>query len=594
MLPVGVEGVIDGPFDARISVTTRQGNFTFEVKDLVYGRPLRFLNGAALVERQPVAEKLTTAEFEDDHPSLAVRRDGSVWVAWIGYRDRTDEVFVRSRRNGTWSLPIRISPRGGDYFRTALAEDAQGRLWVVWSEQADGNWDLQGRSLEGEKWSPVIRLSDNRGPDIFHALTAGSNGKLALAWMSFRAGQADVYLKTWDGSRWSEEVKVSDSGANDWEPAVAIDSRGKIWVAWDSYERGSYNVLLRSVADGRAGELIRVTDSPRYHARASVAVDDADRVFVAWEESEANWGKDYGYWASSTPWQKAGNPLYRSRSVQVAVLDNGKLKAPSEDLMNSVPAPLRQYVQMPQLVSDSMGRVWAFLRIRSFVRTETSDVWASGGRWNVYLTACSGAQWLPVISLPDSVAANYVRVGAAVAPDGKIWCAWPADGRLFANPPKAPPAASNLRPGALQGFGAVPQNYEVYAAAVEPSAVSASETGSKRELVIRRPDLASAAPVHPKEDEDLKRIRGYEIRSGGKVYRIYRGDMHRHTDISADGAGDGSVMDLFRYALDAARMDYAMVTDHNSGFDQEYSWWRIEKMRCVTSRLGLCSVFGGP
>jgi hypothetical protein len=24
-------------------------------------------------------------------------------------------------------------------------------------------------------------------------------------------------------------------------------------------------------------------------------------------------------------------------------------------------------------------------------------------------------------------------------------------------------------------------------------------------------------------------------------------------------------------------MDYAMVTDHNSGFDQEYSWWRIEK-----------------
>src|SRR5438093_10223470 len=36
-----------------------------------------------------------------------------------------------------------------------------------------------------------------------------------------------------------------------------------------------------------------------------------------------------------------------------------------------------------------------------------------------------------------------------------------------------------------------------------------------------------------------------------------------HTDISADGAGDGSVMDLLRYALDAARMDYAMVTDHN-------------------------------
>ena len=53
--------------------------------------------------------------------------------------------------------------------------------------------------------------------------------------------------------------------------------------------------------------------------------------------------------------------------------------------------------------------------------------------------------------------------------------------------------------------------------------------------------------------------------------------MHRHTDISQDGAGDGSLLDAYRYMLDAGAMDFFLVTDHNSGSDQEYTWWRIEK-----------------
>jgi len=52
--------------------------------------------------------------------------------------------------------------------------------------------------------------------------------------------------------------------------------------------------------------------------------------------------------------------------------------------------------------------------------------------------------------------------------------------------------------------------------------------------------------------------------------------MHRHTDISADGAGDGSLFDSYRYMMDAAAMDYFAVTDHQSGV-QEYTWWRSQK-----------------
>src|SRR5262249_7759696 len=84
-------------------------------------------------------------------------------------------------------------------------------------------------------------------------------------------------------------------------------------------------------------------------------------------------------------------------------------------------------------------------------------------------------------------------------------------------------------------------------------------------------------PIHPNEAEDVARIRKYKVEVGGKTYRIYRGDMHRHTDISGDGVGDGSLMDFHRYSLDAAALDFALVADHNMGQNNEYCWWRTQK-----------------
>src|ERR1051326_5815180 len=86
----------------------------------------------------------------------------------------------------------------------------------------------------------------------------------------------------------------------------------------------------------------------------------------------------------------------------------------------------------------------------------------------------------------------------------------------------------------------------------------------------------NAAAIHANEAADVARIRGYRAQSGGSELRILRGDFHRHTEISPDGAGDGSLEDYFRYMLDAARMDTGIVSDHNAGPD-EYTWWRTEK-----------------
>jgi hypothetical protein len=94
--------------------------------------------------------------------------------------------------------------------------------------------------------------------------------------------------------------------------------------------------------------------------------------------------------------------------------------------------------------------------------------------------------------------------------------------------------------------------------------------------------------MHPNENDDTRRVRAYRYSVGGKQYRVLRGDLHRHTELSGDGAGDGSLDDLYRYALDAAQMDYAHVGDHQMGNDEEYNWWITQKsndLYCMPGRF---------
>ncbi len=84
-------------------------------------------------------------------------------------------------------------------------------------------------------------------------------------------------------------------------------------------------------------------------------------------------------------------------------------------------------------------------------------------------------------------------------------------------------------------------------------------------------------PVHPNEQADLQRIRDYKIESGGKTYRIYRGDAYRHTEFSMDGNNEGTLFETYRYALDAADLDFLAVSEHNNfgGPDVEYINWLL-------------------
>jgi hypothetical protein len=79
-----------------------------------------------------------------------------------------------------------------------------------------------------------------------------------------------------------------------------------------------------------------------------------------------------------------------------------------------------------------------------------------------------------------------------------------------------------------------------------------------------------------REEQAIRRMRDYRIELEGRQYRLWRGEFHRHTEISFDGWVDGSLEDMFRYSIDAAALDWIGNGDHNGGAT-EYTWYLIQK-----------------
>jgi hypothetical protein len=529
-----------------VEFRTAQGDFSAPLSRLAYGRVLSYLDGDVLVERTPAVVQLSPADKQEhDYPSLAVTRSGAVWTAWQAYEDRGDHVYARSG-----SAPaVRLTAQKADVFRTAIGEDASGAIHVVWSERQGEDWRLIERIGKGADWTAVRAIVTGSSPNIFHKLIAGP-AALHLVWVGHEGGQSFLYAARYEGGNWTAPARLG--GPSVWSPDAALDRQGSLYVAWDSYQNGNYDIFVRRIPAGGAPEPVeQVTRSPRFQAHPSLAIDAQDRVWLAWDESGANWGKDWNHED-----QNRGTTLYADRSIKVVVKDGGAWKQVG-DFATAVSERLRRYWQLPKLAVDGAGRVWAMFQIRTAAANNRDDFWCNAGLWDLFLTTFENGVWRPATMLPKSTARPEAPFQIAGARD-RVWMAWATDGREFRG----------------AGAGASMVHYDTFLAQAAESAPAGplANLWAFDEASARAPQI-----MHPAEVSDVQRIRAYRTTAGGVTYRILRGDFHRHTEISQDGAGDGSVEDYYRYMLDAARMDTGIIGDHNAGSDIEYNWWRTEK-----------------
>ncbi|MEO8217869.1 MAG: CehA/McbA family metallohydrolase [Acidobacteriota bacterium] len=214
--------------------STRTGNFDIFMSSLT-----AVGNGAARAGA-PIA--VTSDATIDDSPSLAVQKDGSVWIAWNGMRShareqfRTDrhggDAFVRIYRDGAFLSPpppvsgamagqvssgaVNKTPRDAvdPYWHWKQTQnypmafvDSKDRVWIIWRTDATGahNFDLWARVHDGKHWSDELHLTDfSPGRDEFPVAANAPDGHLQLAWegqalpapgelAKFSGGDVDLY-----------------------------------------------------------------------------------------------------------------------------------------------------------------------------------------------------------------------------------------------------------------------------------------------------------------------------------------------------------------------------------------------------------------
>ncbi|MBI1355830.1 MAG: hypothetical protein GC160_15935 [Acidobacteria bacterium] len=551
--PVGLWATIEAPEGARVSVSTEQGDFAFRIDQLSHqAKP--FLEGRVMASTTSSVEKLTSEDYEDDEAAIAKLSDGSLAVGWVSYRDRADRVFVRTRAaNGAWSEPEEVTPSPADLWRVSLAADSSGGLWAFWSQRNGTAWELWGRHKTGGSWKAAEKLCAT-GSNTFHRAASSADGRVYVVWQSFRGvgleTQSDIYGRAWTGDGWGAEVRLSESAANDWEPFVAAGAGSEAYVAWDSYEGGNYDVFFRSFSGGQAGPIRRITKSPRFQAHATVAVDPQGRPWVAWDESGANWGKDQGYLI--TP--PLGIPLHQERTLRVVMWDGGQWLTPKRELEPFYVYQLYPNFENPQIAFDGKGVL--NMVFRHWTRAQAHSIGAKI-LWENFLSRFDGERWTRPVPMAHSAGSIEKRPALTRDDSGDLHAAWMTDNRPFPD--------------------LVPQNAEIYYGGLGQSSTPPSY-GTEQFLPYTEP-YVEEVPVHPTEEEDVAAIRDYTIEAGGKKYKIFRGDMHRHTDVSQDFKYDGSLIEVYRYGLDAAGFDYIVPTDHQLGYDMEFTWWQDEKLK---------------
>ena len=500
-----------------------------------------------------------TENREDDLPSLAAAPDGSLWLAWLAYSDGRDDIALRHRVDGTWGNLQYVPNTSGDSWHPQIAVDVDNRAWVVWTQQVQGNWDIYARRFDpaSQSWSGLRRLTDHPLPDINPRVGSDTKGRIAVVWQGFRNRAANIYLRMIDGTEssryrddWSPAVAVTERETNEWDPAVAIDSSGTAWVAYDSYKNGNYDVYLTGVRNGLLlGPEIAIAQTARFEARATVAIDRQDRVWVAYESGGAGWGKDTGYKIRE---RQPGVELGGSRQSRIRCYGGGRVQAPVKPLQEALAQGKGEpkWTFHPHVFTDGNGNIWvaAKRQIRVGGEGEKGEL----SYFEYWVARYDRDRWTGVRALPKSWGRLGTRISAASTPEG-MWWSWPTD---------------NRRPIWAQR----PIVGETYATsfALEPSAEAA--------LATPAPERVAAPRGHIDESGDVAAIRAYQTRIAGRPVGIVRGDLHRHTELSWDDGGvrDGSLPDLYRYALDAADLDFGASTDHQGG-GYDYWWWYSRK-----------------
>ena len=458
----------------------------------------------------------------DSHPASAITSAGVTWIAWHGYLKGKDDVFVRRHSPpGELGPIVRLSDTRISHSPPALAVN-DSHVFVVWASEAGNRWSVVARYFDGAAWSTPASISSPEVDGVHPTVAAVGDGQFVIAWSAYERGHfARIQARSWEQGAWLEVRDISDGTQDAHRPSLATEASGEAWVAWDQYDGQHYQVMARQLAP----ELADI-ESVATHADALAPTVNlaSGRPAIAWLQKM----------------DVIGGPgvISQWHTLHVAIRKN------------------RQWVD----VRDQAGSTVGATLTQGLVAKIHPEAVPTGGylgrRTAPILAEVGGSLWLFWERKTDHLGPTWNVLGDLLGRriDGETWDQPVAvDTGLIDYRMIEPPVGHQEK---LQLLA---------------SQLPRQERRLYRQKVV---DLSSVqafsqerwdgwAPVELPIESQL--VRRHQITVDGKTLKLFWGDLHCHSGLTADAEGEAD--ELFHYARDRARLDVVVFTNNDFIYD---------------------------
>ena len=479
----------------------------------------------------------------NDEPSMARAADGSLYLAWNGFKDGADALMIARyqftggefRKLGGWEA------LGGrdTYILSPKVVAAGDGVFVLYAAERGRAWDIQALPCSAKGPGRAVAVAADGATNI-KPDGAWHGGALWVTWESNRDGARRILLASLRGGTASPPEAVSAAGRSNYGPSIAVESNGAVSVAWHSFRENNYDIYLRRrPASGQWAPERRLTTAPTIDRHAALALSKDD-LWVFYENAQFK-----GY--------KTGYSV--ERKVIAAKVTPRGLECPR----SFGDAYKRGEGASPAF--DSTGRLWlAYLSPR-----------LPQAGWEVWFTGFNGESWVP--SKAVTTVKGMDRKPALVIDGQTALLAFQTDNNV--GRPSSRAEASQLES-------------KIMLASVDLRQMPAAASSMALAPLAENPDPFEAGSLRVQYGEDTA---SPSIEYGGQKLKLLFGDLHTHSDISVcQRCTNQSVDENYQVRRDLHNLDFACMTDHGYNINP-YLWNYLAKMARANEDRGRLMTF---
>ncbi len=531
--------------------------------------------------------RILTDSRNATRPTVATH-GATTLVAWLEWQEGRGDRLLAQLHTPTARTTTIVVGGPEDLFRPTAAITSDGVPWVVFGRSVDAEVAVWAARFRDGRWEDPQPVSDTGGPSFNQEVVASADGRLHVCWQGRSGDRFAVFARRWEGNAWARTVRISDAASgNVWDPTLAVVGDG-VAYAWTGYADGSYAIALRHVdARGAAGPVRQLTGGSDYALHPSLAATADGRLWCAFDVVSVQGHGGSGPTrlrhrpTGGAPVDDQDGMREPGRSVPPELLpevsagirvvcvegwiDDGALLEPPGELargLNVVPSA------MPRLQATPDGGLVVGYRVHRQLPLMTYY-------WEAAAQSLGPDGWCPPTTFGDTDA-TLEEVSLAATVTGVV-LATQSDGRLQRALHWTEGFGGRECPYLADHHGAVIWHGVHGAGQVVLTAMASAgpaTSGGRRSASIVSAERHEARrwASRDRPDDHL------ELSSDGQTYRLYWGDLHRHSLVSRCTSGDEpSLEDFYRYAWDVNEYDFWAVTDHAEN-SSAYQWWSIQKI----------------